>query len=125
MAPDETSANGDEAIPSPRLVRPYTITAGRTKATVDLPLEATLRVDPRADGQPVNAAAVPLLEMCDTKSVAEVSALVSMPIGVVRVLLSDLVEQGFVTVQTTITESSSRDERIELIERTLRGLRTY
>ena len=48
-----------------------------------------------------------------------------MPIGVVRVLLSDLVEQGLVQVQATITESSSIDERIELIERTLRGLRTY
>ena len=48
-----------------------------------------------------------------------------MPIGVVRVLLSDLVEQGLVRVQATITDSSSKDERIELIERTLRGLRTY
>ena len=48
-----------------------------------------------------------------------------MPIGVVRVLLSDLVEQGLVQVQATITDSSSIDERIELIERTLRGLRTY
>ena len=56
---------------------------------------------------------------------AEVSALVSMPIGVVRVLLSDLVEQGIVRVQATITEKSSTDERLELIERTLRGLRTY
>ena len=66
-----------------------------------------------------------MLDACDTRSVAEVSALVSMPIGVVRVLLSDLVEQGLVQVQATITESSSKDERIELIERTLRGLRTY
>ncbi len=66
-----------------------------------------------------------VLTTCDTRSVAEVSALVSMPIGVVRVLLSDLVEQDLVRVQATITESSSKDERIELIERTLRGLRTY
>ena len=66
-----------------------------------------------------------VLITCDTRSVAEVSALVSMPIGVVRVLLSDLVEQDLVRVQATITESSSKDERIELIERTLRGLRTY
>jgi Protein of unknown function (DUF742) len=43
----------------------------------------------------------------------------------VRVLLGDLVEQGIVHVQATITESSSQDERIDLIERTLRGLRTY
>ena len=37
----------------------------------------------------------------------------------------DLVEQGLVRVQATITENSSKDERIELIERTLRGLRSY
>jgi hypothetical protein len=54
-----------------------------------------------------------------------VAALVHMPIGVVRVLLSDLVEHGHIRVQATITNDSSRDERIELIERTLRGLRTY
>ena len=48
----------------------------------------------------------------------------SMPIGVARVLLGDLVEQGLVRVQATITDDSSTDERLELIERTLRGLRT-
>ena len=37
----------------------------------------------------------------------------------------NLVEHGFIRVQATITENSSKDERIELIERTLRGLRTY
>jgi hypothetical protein len=48
-----------------------------------------------------------------------------MPIGVVRVLLGDLVEQGHVGVQATLTDSSSRDERLDLIERTLRGLRAF
>ena len=111
--------------PAARFVRPYTITAGRTHATVDLPMEATLRREASNDGSGVPATALRILEICDTKSVAEVSALVKMPIGVVRVLLSDLVEQGHVRVQATLTEDSSRDERIELIERTLRGLRTY
>jgi hypothetical protein len=108
-----------------RFVRPYTITAGRTRATVDLPVEATLRREAAYDDAHVAAAAQRILEICDTKSVAEVSALVAMPIGVVRVLLSDLVEQGLVRVQATLTDDSSRDERISLIERTLRGLRTY
>ena len=108
-----------------RFVRPYTITAGRTRGTVDLPMEATLRRQSDSEGVRLTAAALQILELCDTKSVAEVSALASMPIGVVRVLLSDLVEHGLVRVQATLTEDSSRDERIELIERTLRGLRTY
>ncbi len=37
----------------------------------------------------------------------------------------DLVQQGLDCVQATLTESSSKDERIEQIERTLRGLRAY
>jgi hypothetical protein len=126
MATELATGGEDEPVPSARFVRPYTITAGRTRATVDLPLEATLRRRPGATAPDhLNSAALRVLTTCDTRSVAEVSALVSMPIGVVRVLLSDLVEQDLVHVQATITESSSKDERIELIERTLRGLRTY
>jgi hypothetical protein len=108
--------------PPARLVRSYTITSGRTKASVDLPMEATLRRqgfdDESGDGPRQR-----ILRVCDTQSVAEVAALVKMPIGVVRVLLGDLVKEGKVRVQATLTETSSRDERRDLIERTLRGLR--
>ena len=83
------------------------------------------RQDEDPAGTGLSSGALQVLDACDTRSVAEVSALVSMPIGVVRVLVSDLMEQGLVQVQATITERSSKDERIELIERTLRGLRTY
>jgi hypothetical protein len=124
VAPNDSTGRHRE--PAPRFVRPYTITAGRTHATVHLPLEATLRRQERLDrGGDLSAGALQVFDACDTRSVAEVSALVSMPIGVVRVLLSDLIEQGLVQVQATITDRSSKDERIELIERTLRGLRTY
>ncbi|HEX5986637.1 MAG TPA: DUF742 domain-containing protein [Nocardioides sp.] len=125
MVPPDETTNADEPTTSARLVRAYTITAGRTKANVELPMEATLRMDPRDADAPLTPAMRQILDVCDQRSVAEVSALVSMPIGVVRVLLGDLVEQGLVRVQATITENSSKDERIELIERTLRGLRSY
>lgn len=124
MAPDDPAGRHRE--PAARFVRPYTITAGRTEASVHLPLEATLRRQQGLGvGSDLSAGALQVLEACDTRSVAEVSALVFMPIGVVRVLLGDLIEQGLVQVQATITDRSSKDERIELIERTLRGLRTY
>lgn len=119
----ETDGAEDE-VARPRFVRPYTITSGRTHSKVDLPMEATLRTEDGDLGK-VSAAALQVLEVCDRRSVAECAALVKMPIGVVRVLLSDLVEHGFIRVQATITENSSKDERIELIERTLRGLRSY
>jgi hypothetical protein len=117
--------NGRHRAPVARFIRPYTITAGRTEAAVHLPLEATLRRRQRRGAPDLSTGARQVLEVCDTRSVAEVSALVSLPIGVVRILLSDLLEQGLIQVQATITDRSSTDERIELIERTLRGLRTY
>ena len=125
MAPKAPPGPPDEPAVTARLVRAYTITSGRTSASVDLPLEATLKVLPRDAAVPLGASTLRVLEVCDQRSVAEVSALVKMPIGVVRVLLSDLVEQGLVRVLATINADSSKDERIELIERTLRGLRTY
>jgi hypothetical protein len=110
--------------PAARIVRPYALTAGRTRAAVDLPLEATLRLDTsatrRAWGDDVTGK---IVGVCDSRSVAEVSALVQRPIGVVRVLLGDLVQQGFVHVQRTLTENSTDNERFDLLERTLRGLR--
>ncbi|MGN0064774.1 MAG: DUF742 domain-containing protein [Nocardioides sp.] len=121
-SPDNFQA--DDA-PRPRLVRAYTITSGRTHVAVDLPMEATLRLQPGRDGRGLPPASVQVLEVCDRRSVAEVSALTKMPIGVVRVLLGDLLEQGVIRIQATITEKTSKDERIELIERTLRGLRNY
>jgi Protein of unknown function (DUF742) len=113
----------DDDAPAARVVRPYTLTGGRTAPKVELPFEATLR---REVGglEPTDANLLRILELCDKRSVAEVSAHVHMPIGVVRVLLGDLIEQGHVRVQATLTEDSSQDERRELIERTLRGLRT-
>src|SRR5512139_113767 len=127
MAPEDARGPDEAPVAPARFVRPYTITAGRTKAAVDLPLEATLRLQPRdaSVDSDLGVGALRVLDLCDQHSVAEVSALASMPIGVVRVLLGDLVQQGLVRVQATITESSSKDERIELIERTLRGLRSY
>jgi Protein of unknown function (DUF742) len=108
-----------------RFVRPYTLTAGRTKATVDLPLEATLVRLAFSDDLELSTGARQVLETCNGRSVAEVASLASIPIGVVRVLLSDLVDQGSVQVQQTLTEASPVHDRIALIERTLSALRTY
>jgi len=115
----------EDEVYRPRLIRSYTITAGRTAAAVDLPMEATLRLQAGAEAPVLTPSAAQVLEVCDRKSVAEVSALTKMPIGVARVLLGDLIEQGLVRIQATITEKTSTDERLELIERTLRGLRNY
>ncbi len=115
-----TSDPGDER--AAVRVRSFTLTSGRTLPIVELPLEATLRR--LGSAEPVAAPLTQVLELCDQRSVAEVAALMAMPIGVARVLVADLVEMGHVRVLATLQDDSSHDERRDLIERTLRGLRT-
>jgi Protein of unknown function (DUF742) len=108
------------------LVRPYILTAGRTNTRVNLPLEAPIRTlefgsAPRWPGNDVRAKILGL--GVDSPSVAEIAARLSLPLGVARVLIGDLVTQGYARVQTTLGESATTDERRELLGRTLRGLR--
>lgn len=108
------------------LVRPYILTAGRTNTRVNLPLEAPIRTlefgpAPRWPGNDVRAKILGL--GVDSPSVAEIAARLALPLGVARVLIGDLVTQGYAQVQTTLGESATTDERRELIGRTLRGLR--
>jgi hypothetical protein len=110
----------------PNLVRPYTLTAGRTDSRVHLPLEAPVETLPTgtAPGWPGNDVRGQILAMCvDSPSVAEIAAHLSVPLGVARVLIGDLVMQGYLRVHTTLGDSTTNDERRELIGRTLRGLR--
>ena len=111
----------------PQLVRPYTLTAGRTSSRVYLPLEApveTVLAPPKPPRWPGNDARGRIMAMCDdSPSVAEVAAILSLPLGVARVLIGDLVTQGYLRVHTTLGDSTTDDERRELIGRTLRGLR--
>lgn len=108
------------------LVRPYTLTAGRTHTDVSLPLEAPVQTERRAHPNqwPVSDPRGLIVELCQAgPSVAEISARLDLPLGVARVLVGDLVASGYLRVRPTLTESSTGDERRELIGRTLRGLR--
>lgn len=111
------------------LVRPYTLTSGRTDTGVDLPLEAPIQALQAgvAHRWPPNDARGRIIQLCGqgppTPSVAEISARLDLPLGVARVLVGDLVLSGYLRVHRTLSERSTRDERHELIGRTLRGLR--
>jgi hypothetical protein len=108
------------------LVRPYTLTAGRTDTSVDLPLEAPVQTLQAALAHewPPNDVRDKIIQLCiKSPSVAEISARLDLPLGVARVLVGDLVMSGYLRVHRTLTDHSTRDERRELIGRTLRGLK--
>lgn len=114
------------AAAEPSLVRPYTLTAGRTDSRVHLPLEAPIEAlgASRPPRWPVGDVRGDILALCAQRpSVAEIAARLSVPLGVARVLVGDLVTQGYLRVHTTLDQTSGVDERRELIGRTLRGLR--
>jgi peroxiredoxin Q/BCP len=109
------------------LVRPYTLTAGRTYSGVDLALETPVEVlnssakPPRWSRNDVRGQ---ILTLCaHSPSVAEIAARLSLPLGVTRVLVGDLVKQGYLRVHATLDDSMTIDERRELTRRTLQGLR--
>ncbi|WP_343710232.1 DUF742 domain-containing protein [Mycobacterium sp.] len=108
------------------LVRPYTLTAGRTDTSVDLPLEAPVQTLRSAlyHRWPPDDVRGRIVRLCVTSSsVAEISARLGLPLGVARVLVGDLVTAGYLRVSATLTDGSTSDERRELIGRTLRALR--
>ncbi|HEX7658371.1 MAG TPA: DUF742 domain-containing protein [Pseudonocardiaceae bacterium] len=114
------------ARPRASLARPYSWTEGRTRPAIELPIEALVRTTPEGNAQPFNRsdARSTLIQLClRPHSTAEVAVELGVPLGVARVLIADLVDSGFVTVLDTLGEHSTWDERHDLIERVLSGLR--
>ena len=112
------------------VVRPYALTGGRTKARVALELETLISVQDTvlarldAGELTVQFEHRSIMEECRTpRSVAEVAALLRVPIGVARVLISDAADAGLVTVHRTMSTNDDAEAHLMLMERVLSGLR--
>ncbi|MGW1433588.1 DUF742 domain-containing protein [Streptomyces sp. NPDC002431] len=108
------------------LVRPYAMTGGRTRPRYQLAIEALVSTtaDPsRLHGQLPEHQRI--CRLCfEIKSVAEISALLSIPLGVARILVADLAEAGLVAIhQPGGDESAGGQPDVTLLERVLSGLR--
>ena len=106
-------------------VRPYTWTGGRTSSVFDLEVETL--VSTSEHGRDVAALTSvehrAVADLCrDPRSVAEVAALLSLPLGVARVLLGDMAGIGLIMVHGQANTSGDTPE-IALMERVLSGLR--
>jgi hypothetical protein len=123
---DMPVADADQAGPAgASAVRPYTWTRGRTKSGTDLAIETLVSTSQRGRDQmgllQVEHRAV--AELCEqTRSVAEVAALISQPLGVARVVLGDMASLGIVTVHQTASSAGNVPD-LALMERVLSGLR--
>lgn len=142
-SPGPRSATGSTQGSAPRLpvrgegrkparVRPYSITGGRTRFGHVLLVETFVAaLEPAPDRRELTKGdltgkvmpeMLAIVELCRRmRTVAEIAALLKMPLGVVRVLLSDLADQGKIRVYGT-GHGPERPNRA-LLERVLSGLR--
>lgn len=106
------------------LVRPYAVTGGRTRPRYDLAIEALVFSEHGRESAPLSPESQAILELCKVwRSVAELSALTRMPLGVARVLIADLLHDGLVQVQQPQGGPDGRPD-LALMERVLSGLRS-
>jgi hypothetical protein len=125
-APDypDGPRTGDEP-PESSFVRPYAWTRGRTRPAYDLAVETLLSTTARGrDPQQVTQYEHRMIaDLCsEPKSVAEVGALLSLPLGVARVLLGDMAAHGSIVVHETASSTGDAPD-MALMERVLSGLR--
>ncbi len=106
------------------LVRPYAVTGGRTQPKYQLQIEAMVAAShyEARDLSILGPECQAILGFCrDWRSVAEISAVLRMPLGVARVLVADMAMDGLVRVHQIDHEQGRPD--MNLLERVLSGLR--
>ena len=102
-------------------VRPYFYTKGRTRSRYELAIETLVSTQAAALTRPELAEHRHLLDLCrEPRSVAEIGALLGMPLGVARVVVGDLAVTGGLEVHSTV---AAEGPDVALMERVLAGLR--
>ena len=106
-------------------MRPYALTSGRTRSgRADLPLEALVRGVTGATDRASTPERRRILELSTASilSVAELSAHLSLPLGVIRVLVGDLADEGLVVVHTGSPSAASAATNLKVLESVLNGI---
>ncbi|MFF5209845.1 DUF742 domain-containing protein [Streptosporangium sp. NPDC000396] len=104
------------------MVRMYTVTGGRTAPRTQLAMEALVSSATSAQlGLSYIREYRAISELCrQIRSVAEISALLGIPLGVARVLISDMEAEGLVRVHHPQIDAGGPG--LKLLERVLSGL---
>jgi hypothetical protein len=116
------NTGGDE----PRVVPVYALTRGRTRSVGrDLPLETlvTLTDEGRAALPSLRFEQARIARLCQSpRSIVEIASHLSVPVGVARVLVSDLHAAGRLAVHLPSFTAGGRPRRA-VLERLLSGLK--
>jgi hypothetical protein len=112
----------------PRVVPVYALTGGRARSRGE-----DLQFETLVTGTEAGRAALPrlrfeqarIVELCDgtPQSVVELASMLQVPLGVARVLVSDLHADGLLSVHL-LPETTNGRPGTEVLERLLSGLRS-
>ncbi|MEY9968362.1 hypothetical protein ABIA33_006446 [Streptacidiphilus sp. MAP12-16] len=105
------------------VVRPFIVTSGRTRPLrEELRLETLVSALPAALTAPLSFERLRIVELCQyPRSVAEISALLPVPLGVARVLVGDLSAERYVQVHRHLADPVG-GPTVALLERIRDGL---
>jgi len=111
--------------PRGRLIRPYAVTRGRTEPSRDIAIEAIVITTPRGRVEAPLAGRDKhqIAGLCDGRalSLAEIASYTRVPLGVARVLVADMTDEGLLDLHDA-DSAQNRSEWMELLDDVLRGL---
>jgi hypothetical protein len=123
-----SSANGSDDVwldaEAGPVVRPYAMTRGRTRSSGDFDLITLILATRTATALPAGLEPehVAIVNLCQRPlSVAEVSAHLDLPVGIVRVMLGDLLDRQVIMVRGRETTGQVPSQRV--LEAVINGLR--
>jgi Protein of unknown function (DUF742) len=108
------------------LVRPYQVTRGRTTSNwrdLDMiTLVVAARWDPNVERMGHEHAGI--VRMCGNPlSVAEVSAGLSLPLAVTKILIGDLIDAGYLIFRAPPSPAATQTPNLQLLQAVLDGVR--
>jgi len=124
MTPDETAGEVASSEPG-RVVAVYDVNGGSTgRDSAELPMESLVSATQWTPWPGMQAEYRSILEMAGRPvSLVEIGAALQIPVGVARVLVSDLAGAGYVAVHEPEPTGDDGRPRAAVLERLLEGLR--
>lgn len=122
---DDNADDGVDTRASGRLVRPYLMTGGRTTVDEEIQLETQLQATGQGSDSSLHRwESAQILALAEQPvALIEISARLSIPLGVTRVLVSDLIKSKAIRAQRPIVAMSHKSHA-SLLEKVLDGVRS-
>ncbi|MGW4248215.1 DUF742 domain-containing protein [Nocardia sp. NPDC004722] len=121
MRDSDFAAGADPHDDHNNFVRPFVVTGGRTTPVIDgLRIETLVQAPPSALSAPLQLEQRAVVQLCQRPcSIAEIGALLHIPVGLAKVIVSDLAAAGFLAVREAPELSVAAIERIRDLVRAL------